>query len=504
MVDVVPHIIGGECVTPPEASSFLIVHNPATGDVIAKTPVADKALCHQAVQVATEAFERWSATPPIKRAQIFFKFRTLLIENQVELASLITREQGKTREDAMGSILRAIEVVELYCGAANTLQGDFSSNVASAVDCWTTREPLGICAGVSPFNFPVMVPVWMMMPAIAAGNAFILKPSEQVPSSANFLLKLFKDAGLPSGVVQILHGDKTTVEHLLAHPDISAFTAVASTPVAKAIYIEATRQGKRAHTFGGAKNHAVVMPDADLTQTANALMGAAFGSAGERCMAISAVVVVGDAVADALIQQLKAKIKAMRIDIGDAEVVDMGPLISEAHRERVLQAVTDGDAAGAKLVVDGRAFKHAKYPNGYFIGPSLFDAVTESMDIYQREVFGPVLVVLRVQDFEEALALVNRNPYGNGTAIFTRSGYYAREYSRRVQVGMVGINIPIPVPIATHPFGGWKQSIFGDTPMHGTESMRFYTRSKTVTARWPLAGQEETDSFSMPTHQTKE
>ena len=503
MLDVVPHMVGGEFVVPSTGTSFA-VNNPATGDAIGEVFVADEALCVKAVQLATEAFERWSVTPPIKRAQVLFKFRTLLEENQAELAALVTREHGKTLDDAKGSILRAIEVVELHCGVLSELQGTFTGNVASSIDCWSTREPLGVCAGVSPFNFPVMVPAWMMIPAIAAGNAFILKPSEQAPSAPNFLLNLLHEAGLPSGVVQILHGDKTTVDSLLAHPDISAFTAVASTPVAESIYVEATRVGKRAHTFGGAKNHAVVMPDADLAQTKNALMGAAFGSAGERCMAISAVVAVGDEVADNLIRELKPAIEAIRIDAGDMPDVDMGPLISEAHRARVLQAVTDGVEGGAELVIDGRAFKHPKYPAGYFVGPSLFDQVTESMAVYQREIFGPVLVVLRVKDFEEALALVNRNPYGNGTAIFTRSGYHAREYSRRVQVGMVGINIPIPVPIATHPFGGWKRSAFGDTNMHGAESIHFYTRSKTVTARWPKAGLEEAGEFAMPTHQTKE
>ena len=365
---------------------------------------------------------------------------------------------------------------------------------------WTTCEPLGVCAGVSPFNFPVMVPVWMMIPAIAAGNTFILKPSEQAPSAPNYLVDLLKQAGLPAGVVQVLHGDKSTVDHLLKHPGISAFTAVASTPVAEHIYKQATEHGKRAHTFGGAKNHAVIMPDADLDQTAHALMGAAFGSAGERCMAISAVVVVGEATADRLIERIKPMIQSMKIDAGDVVGCEMGPLISDAHRERVLQAITEGVDEGADLVLDGRLFTHPEYPNGYFVGPSLFDHVTDDMRVYQREIFGPVLVVLRVKNFDEALALVNRNLYGNGTAIFTRSGYYAREYSRRVQVGMVGINVPIPVPIATHPFGGWKRSAFGDTGMHGAESIHFYTRKKTVTARWPMDGAPEAHAFAMPTH----
>ncbi|MDF1646611.1 MAG: CoA-acylating methylmalonate-semialdehyde dehydrogenase [Legionellaceae bacterium] len=503
MVDVIPHCVGGKFVVP-STGPFLSVNNPASGEVIANISSADSALCNQAVHAAEQAFHLWSETPAIKRAQVLFKFRTLLEKNQAKLAMLVTREQGKTTDDALGSIARAMEVVEVHCGVLTELQGHFSQNVAASIDCWTTNEPLGVCAGVSPFNFPVMVPTWMMIPAIAAGNTFILKPSEQTPSAVNYWVELLIEAGLPSGVVQVLHGDKTTVDHLLAHPGIAAFTAVASTPVAEAIYVEATRQGKRAHTFGGAKNHAVVMPDANLEQTTRALMGASFGSAGERCMAISAVVAVGKSVADGLIEHLKPAVEAIRVDAGDVPGVEMGPLISQQHRERVLQAVTEGVEAGAKLVVDGRAFEHPKYPDGYFVGPSLLDEVSESMALYQREIFGPVLVVLRVDNFEEALALVNRNPYGNGTAIFTRSGYYAREYSRRVQVGMVGVNIPIPVPVATHPFGGWKRSAFGDTNMHGAESIHFYTRRKTVTARWPQMGEQEENTFSMPTHQTEE
>ncbi len=503
MLEVLPHLLGrGPCV--PDGGAFCEVTNSATGEVVAKVGIADKALCDEATELGRQAFIGWSCYPPIKRSQVLFEFRRLLFAHQDKLVDLMVKEHGKTKADATGSVLRAIEVVELHCGILSELQGDYSANVANAVDCWTSREPLGVCVGVSPFNFPVMVPVWMMVPAIAAGNAFILKPSEQVPSATNYLVNLLYEAGLPRGVVQVLHGDKTTVEHLLAHPHISAFTAVASTPVAKAIYTEATKAGKRAHTFGGAKNHAVVMPDADLQQTADALLGAAFGSAGERCMAISAVVAVGDTVADALIRTLVPKIQAIRVDVGDAVEADMGPLVSEVHCARVRDAITAGVDAGAKLLVDGRAFKHPDYPKGYFIGPSLFDDVTPEMAVYQREIFGPVLVILRVNNFEEACALVNKNPYGNGTAIFTQSGYYARRYSREVTVGMVGINVPIPVPIATHPFGGWKQSMFGDTHMHGRESIHFYTRLKTVTARWPVGGEVTGAAFSMPTHQTKE
>ncbi|NCT56984.1 MAG: CoA-acylating methylmalonate-semialdehyde dehydrogenase [Legionella sp.] len=502
MVQTVPHRIHGmhDDGSADSHVGFLAVHSSVSGEKIAQVPIAGEAQCYQAVQAAQQAFLLWSAVPPVKRAHILFKFRELLEKHQAELAAMVTREHGKTLDDAVGSILRAIEVVEVHCGVLKELQGSFSANVATAIDCWTTQEPLGVCAGVSPFNFPVMVPVWMMIPAIAAGNTFILKPSEQAPSAPNYLVDLLKQAGLPSGVVQVVHGDKSTVEYLLRDPGISAFTAVASTPVAEHIYTQATEQGKRAHTFGGAKNHAVIMPDANLEQTAHALIGAAFGSAGERCMAISAVVVVGEATADSLLDIMMPMIRNIKIDAGDVPGCEMGPLISEAHRERVVQAITDGVDEGADLVLDGRSFIHPKYPQGYFVGPSLFDRVTADMSVYQREIFGPVLVVLRVKSFDEALALVNRNLYGNGTAIFTRSGYYAREYSRRVQVGMVGVNVPIPVPIATHPFGGWKRSAFGHTGMHGAESMHFYTRRKTVTARWPVDGAHEGHAFAMPAH----
>ena len=412
---------------------------------------------------------------------------------------MVTRENGKTLDDAKGSIARGIEAVEFYSGLVTQLQGRMSSNVSNHIDCYTIAQPLGVCAGVSPFNFPVMVPIWMMIPAIACGNTFILKPSEQDPSAPIRLMELLTDAGLPPGVVNCIQGDKTTVDQLLHHPDIKAFTAVASTAVAKSIYTTATAEGKRAHTFGGAKNHAVVMPDADLNQTAQALVGAAFGSAGERCMAISVVVVVGNETADALLTRLTPLIYKMKIDAGDVPGCDMGPLISSAHRQRVLQAIDQGVLEGADLLIDGRAFQHPAHPNGYFVGPSLFDHVTESMSIYQQEIFGPVLVMVRVAHFEEALSWVNRHPYGNGTAIFTRDGFTAREYAARVQAGMVGINIPIPVPIVSHPFGGWKNSAFGDTHMHGADSFHFYTHRKTITSKWPEAGSDN-DAFIMPTH----
>ncbi|MCW8470578.1 CoA-acylating methylmalonate-semialdehyde dehydrogenase [Fluoribacter gormanii] len=495
---IVQHYIGGQLTNETNATSHPI-YNPALGEVIGQVHFASKTLCDKTIATAKEAGTEWAQTPAIKRARILFKFRDLLEKNQLDLARIVTREHGKTLDDAKGSVARAIEVVELHCGLVNQLKGDFSADVTNGIDCHTLRQPIGVCAGVSPFNFPVMVPVWMMIPAIACGNTFILKPSEQDPSAPVRLLELLSDAGLPPGVANCLHGDKTTVDHLLAHPDIAAFTAVASTPVAQHIYATATAHGKRAHTFGGAKNHCIVMPDADLDQAASAIVGAAYGSAGERCMAISVVVTVGDHTADALIEKMTPQIKATRINAGDVPGTDMGPLISGPHRERVLAAVDKGISEGAKLIIDGRTFKHSEHPQGFFMGPCLFDHVHEHMSIYQNEIFGPVLVIVRADNFEEALALVNRNQYGNGTAIFTRDGFSAREYSQRVQVGMVGINIPIPVPIANHPFGGWKHSSFGDTNMHGQESVNFYTRRKTVTSKWPVSEIKES-AFIMPTH----
>ncbi|MBA2710679.1 MAG: CoA-acylating methylmalonate-semialdehyde dehydrogenase [Tatlockia sp.] len=494
----VPHYIDGKPLLSPASKSHKIF-NPALGEAIGEVYFADQAVCDNAVLAAKNAWPEWAETAPIKRARILFKFRELLEKYQNDLAKIVTREHGKTLDDAKGSVARAIEVVEFHCGLVNQLQGDFSADVTTHIDCLTIRQPLGVCAGVSPFNFPVMVPVWMMIPAIACGNTFILKPSEQDPSAPIRLLELLSEAGLPNGVANCLQGDKSTVEYLIAHPDISSFTAVASTPVAKAIYTSATTQGKRAHTFGGAKNHAVIMPDADLDQASNAIVGAAFGSAGERCMAISVVVAVGDKTADNLLDKLSPLVKNIRIDAGDSSNCDMGPLISSAHREKVLAAIDKGLEEGAELLIDGRKFTHPQYSQGYFVGPSLFDKVDESMSIYQNEIFGPVLVVLRVDNFEEALALVNRHQFGNGTAIFTRDGYTAREYSQRVHVGMVGVNIPIPVPIANHPFGGWKNSSFGDTNMHGQESINFYTRRKTITSKWPVSELTES-AFIMPTN----
>lgn len=494
----VPHYIGGRPFTDTSTKAHPI-YNPALGETIGQAHYANNAICDKTIAIAKDAGVEWAQTPAIKRARVLFKFRDLLEKYQLDLARIVTREHGKTLDDAKGSVARGIEVVELHCGLVNELKGDFSSDVAANIDCHTIRQPLGICAGVSPFNFPVMVPIWMMVPAIACGNTFILKPSEQDPSAPVRLLELLSEAGLPDGVANCLQGDKSTVEYLLAHPDIAAFTAVASTPVAQSIYATATAYGKRAHTFGGAKNHCVVMPDADLDHAANAIVGAAYGSAGERCMALSVVVAVGSHTADALIAKMSPMIRAIRIDSGDVAGADMGPLISAAHRQRVLSAIDQGVNEGARLVIDGRGFTHPQHPQGFYLGPCLFDEVKENMSIYQQEIFGPVLVVVRVNDFDEAISLVNRHQYGNGTAIFTKDGFSAREYSQRVQVGMVGVNIPIPVPIANHPFGGWKQSVFGDTNMHGVESIHFYTRRKTITTKWPV-NEVKDSAFAMPTH----
>jgi len=493
-----PHWINGRSYqTSNEASQKIF--NPATGQTIASVSFALPADCDWAIKSARNAFPLWADTPANKRAAILLEFRQLLKKNQKKLASLVTNEHGKTLEDAMGSVARGIEVVEHHCAISKQLAAQFSHEVASHIDCYSIRQPLGICAGVSPFNFPVMVPLWMIIPAIACGNTFILKPSEQNPAAPLYLMELLHEAGLPPGVVNCLQGDKDTVQYLLEQPDIAAFTAVASTPVAEYIYTKATANGKRAHTFGGAKNHAVVMPDADMDYAAKAIVGAAFGSAGERCMALSVLVCVGNETAKQLLGRLTPLVRAIRIDAGTEPNADMGPLISAAHKERVLRAINAGVEEGAELLIDGRDFSHAKYPHGFYLGPCLFDKVKPNMSVYQNEIFGPVLVVMRVNDFEEGLGLVNAHQYGNGTAIFTKDGYSAREYSRRVQAGMVGVNIPIPVPVASHPFGGWKRSVFGDTNMHGEEGINFYTRRKTITSRWPFNVSQES-AFSMPTH----
>jgi malonate-semialdehyde dehydrogenase (acetylating)/methylmalonate-semialdehyde dehydrogenase len=492
----VTHYIDGQSFSDPNESVKKIT-NPGTGACIGEVLIAARNTCTQAVASAQKAWPAWANTTPSKRIQILFQFRNLLAEHSAKLANLVCQEHGKTLEDAKGSIARGIELIEFHCGLLSQIQGRFSANVSQQIDCYSFRQPLGVCAGISPFNFPVMVPIWMMIPAIACGNTFILKPSEQDPSASVYLLDLLHKAGLPPGVVNVVQGDANTVDYLLSEPDIQAFTAVASSAVAESIYKRAVTAGKRAHTFGGAKNHAVILPDADFSQVAKALSGAAYGSAGERCMAISVIVTVGDHTAEQFLQAFLPEIKKIQIGIGTDAHTDMGPVISQIHRQRIIHAINQGVAEGAQLVIDGRDYIDAKEPNGFYLGPCLFDHVTEDMSIYQNEIFGPVLVMLRVPNLDAAIALVNRNQYGNGTAIFTQDGYSGRHYSHTVQIGMVGVNIPIPVPIASHPFGGWKRSAFGDIAMHGEESIHFYTKSKTITTKW-LTLQHDTSSFVMP------
>lgn len=479
-----------------DSAERLAILNPATTKTIGELEFATTEQVDNAVNSAKLAFETWSETPPLKRARILFKFKTLLEKHTDEIANIVTTEHGKTIEDAKGSVHRAIEVIEMNCGIAQTLKGDFSESVGRHIDTFTMRQPLGVCAGVSPFNFPVMVPTWMMVPAIACGNTFILKPSEQDPRAPIRLLELLHEAGLPEGVVNIVQGNKTVVEQLINHPDIKAMTAVASTPVARSIYETSIQQGKRAHTFGGAKNHCLVMPDANIEQAAQAISGAAFGAAGERCMALSVAVVIGDETADKLVEAVEKNMKTIKVGSGLEPDVEMGPLISETHLQKVKNYIQIGADEGATLRKDGREGTHPT--PGFFLNPTLFDNVTESMRIYQEEIFGPVLSVVRVKTFDEGLSLINRHQFGNGTAIFTHDGYAARDFAHRVEAGMVGVNIPIPVPVASHPFGGWKHSVFGDTNMHGQESLHFYTKQKTITTRW-IKDEVTQSAYVMPT-----
>ena len=474
------------------------VFDPATGEVAARVPLASAAETARVIDAAAAAFPAWRDTPPLRRAAILFRFKELLDRHTDEIAQLIAAEHGKVLNDARGSLTRGIEVVEFACGAPHLLKGTFSENVGTDVDSHSVRQPVGVCAGITPFNFPAMVPMWMFPMAIACGNTFVLKTSERVPSTALRLAELFSEAGLPPGVLNVVNGDKEAVDTLLTHPDVAAISFVGSTAVAEYIYQTGTRHGKRVQALGGAKNHMVVMPDADLEQATDALMGAAYGSAGERCMAISVAVAVGDDTADALIERLAPRVAALKVGPASDPASEMGPLVTRAHFERVKGYVDLGIEEGAQLVVDGRGIQVAGHPHGFYLGGCLFDRVTEHMRIYREEIFGPVLVVVRVPDFERALALVNAHEYGNGTAIFTRDGDTARSFASRVQVGMVGVNVPIPVPMAFHSFGGWKRSLFGDVHMHGMEGVHFYTKLKTVTSRWPTGIRAGAD-FHMPT-----
>jgi malonate-semialdehyde dehydrogenase (acetylating)/methylmalonate-semialdehyde dehydrogenase len=488
----VPLWIGGKPVAP--AGRMGDVFNPATGRVVKKVAFADANTVDAAVKAAAAAYPAWRDTPPLRRARVMQKYLALLQANQKELAQLVTEEHGKTLPDATGSVQRGIEVVEFACGIPHLLKGEFSENVGTAVDTHTLRQPVGVCAGITPFNFPVMVPLWMFPVAIACGNTFVLKPSEKVPSASIRMAELFQEAGLPDGVFNVVHGDKEAVDAILNHPGVHAVSFVGSTPIAKYIYETCARNGKRVQALGGAKNHAVVLPDADLEFTADALIGAAYGSAGERCMAISAVVAVG-AAGDPLVKLLEKRARTIKIGPGDAEGIDMGPLVTAEHRDKVAGFIDKGISEGAKLVVDGR---NPPQKQGFFLGTTLFDRVTPRMEVYRNEIFGPVLVVLRADTLEEAIALVNANPYANGTAIFTESGGAARRFENEIQVGMVGVNVPIPVPVAFYSFGGWKNSLFGDLHVHGVEGVKFYTRTKVITRRWP---HQDTPApgFNMPT-----
>jgi len=475
------------------------VYNPATGAVIRKVPLANKADVDQAVAAARRAYPGWRDTTPLRRARILTRYRELMEAHKDELAALISEEHGKTLLDAEGSLQRGIEVIEFASGAPHLLKGELAEDVGRGVDCHSILQPVGVCVGIAPFNFPAMVPLWMFPVAIACGNTFILKPSEKVPSTALRMAELFKEAGLPDGVFNVVHGDKEAVDLLLTHPDVGAVSSVGSTPVAKHIYETAARHGKRVQALGGAKNHAVVLPDADLPFAADALIGAGYGSAGERCMAISAVVAVG-AAADPLVALLREKAARLKVGPGDRAGVDMGPLITREHRDRVKGCIDTGVAEGATLVLDGRGLQVPGHEHGFFIGPTLFDRVKPDMTIYKDEIFGPVLIVLRVDSLDEAIALINRNPFANGTAIFTRSGAAARRFEHDIEVGMVGVNIPIPVPMAFFSFGGWKASLLGDLHMHGMEGVQFYTRTKVITTRWPVTEDTTGVSLVMPTH----
>ena len=475
-------------------------YNPATGAVIGAVALATSNEVDTAVKAAAAAFHDWSQAPPLKRARVMFRFKELIERDIDKLAATITREHGKVFADAKGEVVRGLEVVEYACGIPELLKGEYTEQIASDIDAWTMRQPLGVCAGITPFNFPAMVPMWMFPMAIACGNTFVLKPSERDPSASLMLAQLLKEAGLPDGVFNVVQGDKAAVDALLDHPKVRAVSFVGSTPIAQYIYARGTANGKRVQALGGAKNHMIVMPDADIEKAADALIGAGYGAAGERCMAISVAVAVGDATADALVAKLAPKVRALRIGEGMDAQVEMGPVITAQHRDKITAYIEDGLSAGAELVVDGRGHRVAGCEQGFFLGGSLFDRVTPDMRIYKEEIFGPVLCVVRVPDFASALTLVNDHEYGNGTAIFTRDGQVAREFAHRVQVGMIGINVPIPVPMAFHSFGGWKRSLFGDHHAHGPEGVRFYTRQKAVTQRWLASEGSRGPEFAMPTH----
>ena len=493
----VAHLIGGQSVSP-AGSRAQDVFNPATGQVEKRVLLASKTTVEEAIANAQTAFPAWRNTPPLKRARVMSKLKVLLEEHAEELCAMITAEHGKVLSDAMGELQRGIENVEYASYAPELLKGEHSKNVGPSIDSWSEFQPLGVAAGITPFNFPAMVPLWMWPMAVACGNCFILKPSERDPSSTLRIAELALEAGLPPGVLNVVNGDKEAVDTLLTDPRIKAVSFVGSTPIAEYIYAEGCKHGKRVQALGGAKNHAVVMPDADIANAVNALMGAAYGSCGERCMAIPLVVAIGDATADAVVAALKVEIAKMKVGPGTDASSDMGPLVTKPHFEKVKGYVDQGVKEGATLVVDGRGVQVAGHEAGYFLGPCLFDHVKPGMVIYQEEIFGPVLGVMRVKTLQEAMDLIDAHEYGNGTCIFTRDGEAARYFTDNIQVGMVGVNVPLPVPVAYHSFGGWKRSLFGDLHAYGPDAVRFYTKRKTITQRWPSAGVREGTVFSFP------
>lgn len=492
------HFINGKRVAG-TSGRFADVYNPATGEAQARVPLASAAEVTQAVEGAKAAQPDWAATNPQRRARVLMKFIDLLHRDMDKLAEALSREHGKTIPDAKGDVIRGLEVAEFCIGAPHLLKGEYTDGAGPGIDMFSMRQPLGVAAGITPFNFPAMIPMWKFCPAIACGNAFILKPSERDPSVPIMLAELMQEAGLPDGILQVVNGDKEAVDAILDHQDIAAVGFVGSTPIAEYIYSRGCANGKRVQCFGGAKNHMIIMPDADMDQAVDALVGAGYGAAGERCMAISVAVPVGEDTADRLIEKLAPRVESLKIGPYTAgDDVDFGPLVTGEAQKRVLGLVDRGVEEGAKLVVDGRGFKMQGYEDGFFVGACLFDNVTRDMDIYKTEIFGPVLSTVRAKSYDEALSLAMDHEYGNGTAIFTRDGDTARDFASRINIGMVGVNVPIPVPLAYHTFGGWKKSGFGDLNQHGPDAFRFYTRTKTVTARWP-SGTKEGAEFVIPT-----
>lgn len=491
------HWIGGASVAG-ESDRTADVYDPAHGTPTRQVRLATAGDVDAAVQSAKQAFESWGNSSVTARSRVMFAFRQLLVEHEDELAAIISSEHGKTLDDAKGEVVRGREVVEFACGIPQLLKGEYNDQVSGSVDSFSFRQPLGVVAGITPFNFPIMVPLWMHPVAIATGNTFVLKPSERVPGASDLVARLYQQAGLPDGVFNVVHGDKVAVDAILEHPDVAAVSFVGSTPIAKYVHEGASRTGKRVQALGGAKNHAVVMPDADLDFAADHIVAAGYGSAGQRCMAISAVVAVGPA-ADTLVDKIRERTHEVKVGVGTDPDAEMGPVVTKASRDRIVDYVGQGEEAGAKVVVDGRDLVVEDHEEGFFVGPTLIDHVTTDMSVYTDEIFGPVLSVLRVDTLEDALALVNANPYGNGTAVFTSSGEVARTFQREVQVGMIGINVPVPVPMAFHSFGGWKDSLFGDHHIHGPEGVRFYTQAKVVTSRWPHVSEESLAALHFPT-----